>query len=115
MAKQKWIKVGSLIKTEKEFEVNGSKVKKTFLSIGLGNKNTKKPEYDQTVEIVVRNSKGEIVSTQKDGFLDVVDPRKEPDDLFAAGAIDEEMHGKMKENVAKLSDKVRYVLRLRTS
>lgn len=109
----KKIKVGSLIKTEKEYEVNGKKVKKTFLSIGLGQKNDKKPDFNQTVEMIVRDNRGKIVAQQTDGFLDVVDPRKEPEDLFSAGVIDEEQFKKMKENVAKLSEKVRYVLRLR--
>lgn len=112
MAKK--IKVGSLIKSEKEVEINGQKVKKTFLSIGLGQKG-KNADYNQTVEVIVRDSRGKIVAQQTDGFLDVVDPRKEPEDLFSAGAIDEEQFKKMKENVAKLSEKVRYVLRLRST
>lgn len=109
----KKIKVGSLIKSEKEFEVNGKKVKKTFLSIGLGNKSTNKPDYNQSVEIIIRDSRGKIVAQQTDGFLDVIDPRKEPEDLFSANIIDEEQFKKMKENVAKLSEKVRYVVKLR--
>lgn len=106
---QKKFKVGSLIKTDRE--ANG--VKKSFLSIGLGQKNPKKPEWDQSVEIIVRNNKGDIVARQTDGFLDVVDPRKEPEELLAAGAIDEAMAEKMKQNVSKLSEKVRYVVKLR--
>lgn len=109
----KKIKVGSLIKTDKEFEVNGKKVKKTFLSIGLGNKNANKPDFNQSVEIIVRDKLGKIVAQQTDGFLDVIDPRKEPQDLFDANIIDADQFKKMKENVAKLSEKVRYVLRLK--
>lgn len=108
-------KVGSLIKTDKEYENNGVKTKKTFLSIGLGQKNPKKPEWDQSVEVIIRNNKGDVIARQTDGFLDVVDPRQEPKELLAAGAIDEVMAEKMTENVRKLSDKVRYIVRLRAS
>lgn len=106
---QKKIKVGSLIKSEKE--VNG--VKKSWLSIGLGQKNDKRPEYDQTVEIIVRDNKGKVVAQQTDGWLDLVNPREEPKELLAAGVISEEMAEKMSENVKKLSDKVKYVVRMR--
>lgn len=108
-------KVGSLLKNEKEVEVNGQKVKKTWLSIGLGQKNDKKPEWDQTVEIIIRDKNGKILAQQKDGWLDVVDPRNEPKDLLAAGAIDEAQAEKMKENLKKLPEKVRYVLKMRAS
>ncbi len=113
MAKK--FKVGTLIKNENEDEVNGQKVKRTWLSVGLGQKNPKKPEWDQSVEIIVRDNKGKILAQQTDGFLEVVDPRKEPEDLLSAGLITEEMATKMKEGLAKLSPKVRYVFRLKAA
>jgi hypothetical protein len=110
----KKVKVGSLIKSEVEREVNGQKVKQSLLSIGLGNKG-KNADYHQTVEVIVRDNRGKIVAQQIDGFLDVVDPRKEPEDLYKAGIIDEEQFHKMKDNASKLSEKVRYILKMRAS
>lgn len=105
MAK-KIVKVGNLLNNKYEG--------KTLLSIGLGNKG-KNPEYDTSVEIIVRNSKGEVIARQVDGFLNLVDPRKEPDDLLAAGKITEEVAEKMKNGVAKLNQMVKYSVRLQSS
>lgn len=99
-------RIGNLLNNK----VNG----KTLLSIGLGNKG-KNEDYNTSVEIIVRNSKGEVVARQTDGFLNLVDPRKEPDDLLAAGKITEEVAAKMKEGVAKLNEKVKYSVRLQKS
>lgn len=109
MAKK--VKIGSLLLNEVEF--NG--VKKKLLSVGLGSKNKNNPQYDQTVEIIVRDNTGKIIAQQRDGFLEVVDPRKEPDELLAAGLISEEIAEKMKENVSKLPEKIKYQLRMRST
>jgi hypothetical protein len=113
MATKKY-KIGSLIKNEIEEEVNGQKVKRSWLSVGLGQKG-KDPKWDLSVEIIVKDNNGKVVAKQTDGFLDVVDPRKEPEDLLAAGFIDEAQAEKMKQGLTKLSPKVRYLFKMRAS
>lgn len=44
--------------------------------IKLGSENKKNPKYDLHVEIVVKDNEGNVVATQQDGFLTLVDPRK---------------------------------------
>lgn len=95
------VRIGSLV-------VNEYKGKR-LLSIGLGNK-SKNSKYDLHVEVVVKDSQGKVVSKQTDGFLGLEDPRTKPDELLAAGIISEDIAHKMKEDVSKLSDKVKYNL-----
>lgn len=99
------VRVGNLLNNK----VNG----KTLLSIGLGNKG-KDPKYNTTVEITIKDSEGNVIAKQTNGFLNLVDPRKEPDDLFAAGKITEEVRDKMKSGVAKLNEMVKYSVRLQS-
>lgn len=96
-------RIGNLLNNK----VNG----KTLISIGLGNKG-KDPKYNTSVEIIVRDSEGKVVARQTDGFLTLVNPRTEPDDLFAADKISEETRDKMKAGVAKLNDMVKFSVRL---
>lgn len=42
----------------------------------LGQSNPQKPQYDVTVEVTVKNAKGEVISQSKDGFITLSDPRK---------------------------------------
>lgn len=109
---QKKIKLGTLLVNE-IVDKNTNKPKK-LLSIGLGQKG-KNEQYNLSVEVTVRDSKGKVVAQQTDGYLELVDPRKEPDDLLAAGFIDEDMAEKMKLGLEKLSDKVKYVVKMRAS
>lgn len=44
-------------------------------SIKLGQDGNKDPKYDLTVELVVKNSLGEVVAHQTDGWLTLKDPR----------------------------------------
>lgn len=50
------------------------------LFIKLGTQNKNKPEYDISVEVVVRDANGEVIHKQTDGFLTVVDPRKQAEE-----------------------------------
>lgn len=43
--------------------------------ITLGNDRNKDPKYNYSVEVTVRNSSGEVVAKQTDGYLSVFDPR----------------------------------------
>ena len=63
------VKVGNLM--VKDVEYNG--VKKKLRSIGLGSKSNKNPKYNQSVEIIVRDSAGKVLARQTDGWLEVVD------------------------------------------
>lgn len=106
------IKLGSLLVNEITDNKTGKP--KKLLSIGLGNKG-KNDKYNLSVEITVKDHTGKVVAHQTDGFLELVDPRKQPDDLLAAELISEEMAEKMKENVAKISDKVKYQVLIKSS
>jgi hypothetical protein len=44
--------------------------------IKLGNENKKNDKYDIHVELVVKDKEGNILATQKDGFLTLSDPRQ---------------------------------------
>jgi hypothetical protein len=59
-------KVGAVLKNEK-----GS-------FIVLGNNRANKPEYNYDVEVRVTNGLGEVVAYQKNGIVNVFDPRKRP-------------------------------------
>lgn len=43
--------------------------------ITLGNDRNKDPQYNFSVEVTVRDSSGEVVAKQTDGYLNVFDPR----------------------------------------
>lgn len=109
---QKKIKMGSMLVTE--VTDNRTNQPKKLLSIGLGNKGNN-PTYNTSVTVTVRDGNGKVIAEQTDGFLELTDPRKEPDELLAAGLVDESQHAKMTENVAKLSPKVRYVVKMKAS
>ena len=65
--KRKAQKVGVVIKSDK----NGK-----FYLI-LGSTTNKKAEYNFSVELVIKNSAGEVVHTQKDGLLSLLEPRNQ--------------------------------------
>lgn len=44
----------------------------------LGQKNEKKPQYDLTVEVTVKDNNGKVVAQTTDGFLTLSDPRRSP-------------------------------------
>jgi hypothetical protein len=111
MASKK-LKIGSLLRNTRKFNNNGQEVEKTLVSIGLGNVKNKDPKYNLHVELIVTDSAGKVVHRQKDGFINLVDPGTQPDELLAAGVIDEEAHHQMKERLKNLPDSIRYNLEL---
>lgn len=100
----KYVKLGSLIVSKRQ---DGS----DNISIGLGQKG-KNAQYNLTVELVVKDATGKVVARQTDGFINLTDPRTEADDLLKIGLIDEEKAAVMRENAKKLSDKVKYILKV---
>lgn len=80
--------------------------------IGLGSKNRTKPEYNTTVEIIVKDSTGKVIHKQTDGFVNVEDPRKRAEELLSLGKITEEQAEKMRENASRIPDKVKHELYL---
>lgn len=43
--------------------------------VSLGNSRATNDKYNYSVEIIVRDSSGKVVASQKDGFLTIKDPR----------------------------------------
>lgn len=110
MAKK--LKVGSLLVNKRKFTNNGTEVEKTMISLALGNLKNKDPRYDLSVELTVRDNTGKIVHSQTNGFVNLIDPRTQPDELLKAGIIDEPTHTKMKERLTNLPDMVKYSLEI---
>ena len=102
----KYVKIGSVIKSIRK---DGSE----NFSIGLGSKG-KNPQYNLSVELVVRDSNGKVVARQTDGFINLNNPRTEPDELLQRGIITEEKAHEMKQNLNKLPDKIKFVLKVPT-
>ena len=107
MAKK--LKIGNLL-VEKKTDKNGKEYISRYL--GLGSSKNRDPKYDLSVELVIRDHTGNVVHTQKNGFLTLVDLRTQPDDLLAAGLIDESRYDKMKEGLSRLPDRIKYSLEL---
>ncbi len=55
-----------------------------------------KPEYQYDVTVMITDKKGNVIAKQTNGFLNVVDPRKLPEELLAAGKIGEDTADKMR-------------------
>lgn len=100
MASKK-VKIGNLIVTNGKHGM--------MRSLALGNKG-KDPKYNISVEVVVRDASGAVIAKQTDGFVELVDPRTQPQELLSAGVISEEVANKMANNASKLSEKVKYQL-----
>ena len=98
------VKIGSVIKSTRK---DGS----DNYSIGLGSKG-KNPQYNLSVELIVRDSTGKIVARQTDGFINLNDPRTEGQELYKLGIINEDKAHEMTENAKKLSDKIKFVLKV---
>lgn len=110
MAKK--LKVGSLLVNKRKFMNQGKEVEKTMISIGLGNIKNLDPKYNLTVEFIVKDHNGNIVHRQENGFINLVDPRTQPDELLSAGLISQEIHASMKERISKLPEMVKYSLEI---
>jgi hypothetical protein len=97
----KYVQIGNLVVTEKNGERSGS--------IALGSKSTN-PDYAYSVELIVRDGKGKVVAQQKDGWINLEDPRTRPDKLLKMGLIDETVAQKMRTSAAKMSNKITHKL-----
>lgn len=51
---------------------------KTGKFVRLGDDRNKDPKYNFSVEVTIKDGNGEVVASQTDGFLTVLDPRKSP-------------------------------------
>lgn len=109
MTKNKKLRIGNLLVEKKKSQAGREY---TSVYLGLGNDRNKNPDYNLSVELVVKDHTGKVVHTQKNGFVSLVDPRTQPDELLAAGIINEEQHNKMKERLSNLPDKIKYALEL---
>lgn len=63
----KYVKIGNVIKT-----------KKGGFALALGNDRAKDDKWNFSVDISVKDAKGNVVYTQSNGFLNLFDPRKRP-------------------------------------
>ncbi len=78
---------------------------KTWVSLALGNKGNKDKKYDVHVELTVKDGDGNVLHRQNDGFISLVDPRTQPDELLASGFITEERADQMRAGWDKLETK----------
>lgn len=97
----KYVQIGNLVVSEKDGERSGS--------IALGNKSTN-PDYNYSVELIVRDGKGKVIAQQKDGWINLEDPRTRPDKLLKMGIIDAELAAKMRTNASKIPKKITHQL-----
>lgn len=107
MANPKNLVIGNVLVNEKDG--------KKWTSIGLGSTGNKDPKYDTFVEVTVKNSAGQVLSTQVNGFINIQDPRKLPSELLAAGKISEEIAASMEERAARLPAKIKQQLVVKTT
>jgi hypothetical protein len=84
----------------------------TFLALGRKNKPGYE-KYDLSVEIIVKDNTGKVVAHQKDGFINLVDPRKQADELLAKNIITEDAAAQMKVRAEKLPSSVKYNLQIK--
>lgn len=101
------LRIGSLIAEEKTNKA-GQTYKSIFL--GLGNDRNKDPKFNTSVQVIIRDHQGKVVHDQTNGFINLVDPRTQPDDLLRAGIITEEVSEKMKAGLERLPEKIKYTL-----
>lgn len=92
---------------EPVYDASGRQRQRAYLALGVKGENKK---YNTTVEIVVKDGDGNVIATQRDFFIDLVDPRTEPDDLLKAGIITEEKAEQKRGWLSKLSPNTRYKL-----
>lgn len=79
----KLTRIGSVWQTK----ASTSEDPKFFLR--LGQQNPKKPQYDVSVEVIVKDANGVVIQTMKDGFLTLTDPRKSQ---YVSPNIPEKLH-----------------------
>ncbi len=104
------LRIGNLIAEKKTNKNTGQEY--TSIYLGLGNTRNKDPKYNTTVELTIRDHTGKVVHTQQNGFVSLTDPRTQPDELLAAGVIDEVRAQKMRDGLENLPEKIKYSLEL---
>ena len=87
---------------------------KTGPFIALGDSKSKNEKYNFTVEIVVKDNQGKVIAEQKNGFINLNDPRKEPTRLLEANLISEDTAAEMEEKVKNLSEKLLFNLMIKS-
>lgn len=97
----KYVQIGNLVVQEKDGERSGS--------IALGNKSAN-PDYNYSVELIVRDGKGKVIAQQKDGWINLEDPRTKPDKLLKMNLISEEVANKMKGQAQKIPKSITHQL-----
>ena len=100
------LKIGKLIQEQRK---DGTK--NTYLA--LGSTKNKDPRYNLSVEILVKDATGKVVAKQTNGFVNLSNPRTEPDELLRAGKITEEVAEKMKSYLPKLPEKIKYDVKMK--
>src|SRR5690349_5388830 len=108
MAKK--LKIGSLLANKRTFNNGGKEVEKTLISLALGSMKNKDPKYNLSVTLIVKDHTGKIVHQQDNGFVNMVDPRSQPDELFAAGLITADQYAEAKERVSRIPESIKYSL-----
>lgn len=103
--------IGSLwIKTNKD--KNGAEKTSRFIKLGKKSDQEKYQKYNYSVEIVVRNSTGQVVFNQTDGFVNLIDPRTEPFELAQRGFITEEQAAERVSKNKTLPEDLKYEVKL---
>lgn len=97
----KYVQIGNLVVTEKDGIKRGS--------LALGNK-SKNPDYNYSVELIVRDGKGKIIAQQKDGWVNLEDPRTKPDTMLKLGLVSEEVAEKMRGQAEKIPKSITHQL-----
>ncbi len=108
------VRIGNLIVTDKVgrdgqpvYDAEGKQEKR--VCVALGNQG-KKPEYNLTVELIVKDNTGKVIAKQTDGFINLVDPRTQPNELYSAGIISEEKFHQMQDQLKSLPAKIKFQL-----
>lgn len=99
MAKRKNQQIGTVMRKTHD---NGRQ--STFIT--LGNTRAKDPKWNYTVEFVVKDGNGNVIAKQTNGFVNVVDPRTQPQELLEAGLISEDVAQQMMERAEKIPEAI---------
>jgi hypothetical protein len=67
----KTVKIGAIWVNERE--VNGQMVKSPSIKLGV---KSSKPEYNLSVEVIVRDHTGKVIAKQTDGYINLYKPKE---------------------------------------
>lgn len=102
----KRLKVGIIRSKKHKF---GNQPEKQMISVGLGS-SLGNPKYALNVELIVTNNEGKVLHRQTNGWVNVVDPRKRPKELYEAGLVTEDVYNDMLERSLKVPEEIKYEL-----